>query len=100
LTVKTNDSSSPVSGSVKVRNAWCGLFAVFPSVVVSSSFKLSVAPNETDFDNGVLGFSLRDLLLVFINSIGKHHDSLFLAAGAHARAFGLYRQCGILETPG
>lgn len=58
LTVKTNDSSSPLTGSVKVRNAWCGFFAVFPSTVVRSSFNESVAPRETVLARGAEALSL------------------------------------------
>jgi hypothetical protein len=57
--LSTKDSSRPVVGSVRVRNAWCGRFAVLPSVVVRSSFKVSVAPNETALGNEAMGLSLQ-----------------------------------------
>ena len=59
LTLNTKDSSSPVVGSVKVRNAWCGRFALVPSRVVRSSFNESVAPKVTLFASGVVALSLR-----------------------------------------
>jgi hypothetical protein len=55
----THDSSRPVVGSVNVRKAWCGRFAVFPSTVVRSSFSESLAPNDTDLPSGVDGLSLK-----------------------------------------
>lgn len=58
FTLNTNDSSRPVVGSVNVRKAWCGRFAVFPSTVVRTSFSESLAPNSTVFARGVEGFSL------------------------------------------
>lgn len=59
FTLRTKDSSNPVVGSVNVRKAWCGRFAVTPSTVVRSNFSESVAPNDTDLPNGVEGLSLR-----------------------------------------
>ena len=58
FTLSTNDSSKPVVGSVRVRKAWCGRLAVFPSTVVRSSFNESDAPNDTDLLSGVEGLSL------------------------------------------
>lgn len=60
FTLSTKDSSSPVVGSVRVRNAWCGRFAVLPSRVVRSSFSESVASSDTDLPKGVEGLSLVD----------------------------------------
>jgi hypothetical protein len=57
--LRTKDSSRPVEGSVRVRNAWCGRFAVLPSVVVSCSFNVSVAPNEIALGNEAMGLSLQ-----------------------------------------
>lgn len=42
-----------------MRKAWCGRFAVFPSIVVRSSFKESVAPNDTVFARGLVALSLQ-----------------------------------------
>jgi hypothetical protein len=58
FTLNTNDSSRPVVGSVNVRKAWCGRFAVFPSTVVRTSFSESLAPSSTVFARGAEGFSL------------------------------------------
>jgi hypothetical protein len=63
FTLSTKDSSKPVVGSDRVRNAWCGRVAFFPSVVVSCSFSVSLAANDTDLDNGVDGFNLEEILL-------------------------------------
>ena len=58
LTLKMNDSSTPVTGSVSVRNAWCGRAAFLPFTVVSWSFNWSAEPNNTDLDNGVVALNL------------------------------------------
>jgi hypothetical protein len=57
--LSTKDSSKPVVGSLRVRNAWCGRFAALPSVVVSCSFNMSVALNEIALGNEAMGLSLQ-----------------------------------------
>lgn len=59
LTLRRNDSSTPVVGSVRVRKAWWGRVAFFPSTVVSWSFSESVAPRDTDFESGDVALSLK-----------------------------------------
>jgi hypothetical protein len=61
FTLNTKDSSSPLVGSVKVRKAWCGRFAVCPSSVVRSSFSESVAPRDTDLASGFVALSLQEV---------------------------------------
>ena len=58
LTLSTNDSSNPLAGSVRLRKAWCGRFAVVPSTVVRSSFNESVAPSVTVLARGLVALSL------------------------------------------
>lgn len=53
--------SSPVSWSWSRRKAWCGRFAVLPSVAVKIILRLSVAPNATGFERGVRSESLSQL---------------------------------------
>jgi len=77
LTVSTKTSSSPLTGSVRARKAWCGRFAVFPSTVVRSSFNESVAPRDTVFARGVVALSLGTVnTRLAAAAIGSTHLSL------------------------
>lgn len=80
LTVRTKDSSSPLVGSVKVRKAWCGRFAVVPSTVVRSIFSESVAPSDTVFARGLVALSLRSLSIIVLKLQGLKCTHLVLAA--------------------
>lgn len=80
FTLKRNDSSTPVVGSVRVRKAWCGLVAFLPSTVVSWSFSVSVAPSETDFDSGDVGLSLSCSSVYVINSASARTHLSFAPA--------------------
>jgi hypothetical protein len=79
LTLSTNDSSSPLAGSVRVRKAWCGRFAVFPSTVVRSTFSESVAPRVTVFESGDVALSLGELVYTS-NTANTCRAHLFFAA--------------------
>lgn len=61
FTLTTKESSKPVFGSVRVRNAWCGRFAVPPSTVLRTSFNVSAGPSDTGFPRSVEGLSLKRL---------------------------------------
>jgi hypothetical protein len=97
---KTYDSSRPVVGSVKVRKAWCGRFAVFPSTAVRSSFRLSPAPSDTDFANGEEGFSLNSLSILNAGVVIMKSCSLVLDTSANTGAFACNGHCGIFKAPG
>lgn len=97
LTLSTNDSSSPLAGSVRVRKAWCGRFAVFPSTAVSSTFSASVAPSVTAFESGDVALSLGES----VSSLNRMFvSSLVLSSSAYTSAFAGDRNGGILKAPG
>lgn len=58
FTLNPYASCSPVSCSVKVRNAWCGFFPLRPSVVVRTILRVSAALRVTAEESGEVAESL------------------------------------------
>ena len=56
--LKGNDSSSPVAGSCRVKNAWCGRLPALSSVVVRTILRLSEAGRVMAELSGEVGDSL------------------------------------------
>jgi len=99
LRVNGNDSSSPVEGSWSVRNAWCGLLPVLPSVVVRTILRLSDPDRLTAGDRAEVKESLCGCQQHIEALAHVSKDSLLFNTTTNASTLLLNCKRGIFEAP-